>query len=304
MTEPVGLIGIGLVGSALARHFLDSGIEVIGFDIDPERNAGLEALGGTVASSPRQVAEHCRRVVLALMSPEIVDEVLNGEQGLLRAETPPRFVIDVSTGIPEAARRFADDLTALGGSYIEAPISGSSRQIASRQAVVLAAGDAEAVEACRDLLDVIADRTIMVGPVGNGAAAKLATNLVLGLNRLALAEGLVFAEAAGLDGRLFMDLVRDTPAYSRAVDAKGEKLVNRDYSTQSKVSQHLKDLSQIRAIAEQAGQPLPLAAVHAELLDRLVAEGQGDLDTCAVIEAVRNMPGSRGPISLHGESHD
>lgn len=288
MAESIGLIGIGLVGGAIAGHLLNAGYHVVGRDIDPARNAHLQALGGTAVATPRNVAADCRRVILSLMTPDIVAEVLDGENGLLSAPTPPPIVIDTSTGTPDASRDFAERLAARGVTYIDAPISGSSAQIIEHKGVFLAAGERATIDACRDLLDAICAMTIVVGPSGSGATAKLATNLVLGLNRLALAEGLVFAEAAGLDGRTFMDLVRNTPAYSVAVDVKGEKLLKRDYTTQSKVSQHLKDLRLIQALAEPAGQTLPVAKLHAELLTRLVDLGNGDLDTCAVIETLRH----------------
>lgn len=288
MAEEIGLIGIGLVGSALAGHLLKAGFGVVGHDIDPARNEVLRELGGTAVDSPAAVASRCRRIVLSLMNPDIVETVLFGANGVMSAPTPPHIIVDTSTGTPDASRGFAESLAKQGVAYIDTPISGSSDQVVKGAAVILAAGDPDAVDACHDLFDAIGKKTLLVGSSGSGAAAKLATNLVLGLNRLALAEGLVFAQAVGLDGGAFMELIRATPAYSVAVDVKGEKLLRRDYTPHSKASQHLKDLTLIRTLASAAETGLPLATLHAELLQRLVDDDQGDLDTCAVIEVLRN----------------
>jgi 3-hydroxyisobutyrate dehydrogenase-like beta-hydroxyacid dehydrogenase len=287
MKEDIGLIGIGLVGTALAENLLKAGFGVVGRDVDPARNRHLESLGGAVAPSPRAVAERCRRVFLALMTTDVVRAVTEGADGLMAAAQPPSFIVDTTTGSPEDAEALAGRLAARGTTYLDATISGSSAQIRDRAGVFMVGGTADAFAACRDLLDAVADRAVHVGPTGSGARAKLATNLVLGLNRLALCEGLAFAESLGPDGAAFLELVRATPAYSRAVDIKGEKLLKRDYAAQSKLSQHLKDVRLIRAYAERAGQELPLARVHEEIMEALVQRGDGDQDTCMVVEEIR-----------------
>lgn len=120
-----------------------------------------------------------------------------------------------------------------------------------------------------------------------GARAKLATNLVLGLNRAALAEGLVFAEAIGLDGRTFVDLLRDSPAYSRAVDAKGEKMLAGDFAPEARLRQHAKDVGLMLEQAAACGRVLPMTKAHARVLDDSIAAGDGELDNSAVIVQIR-----------------
>jgi 3-hydroxyisobutyrate dehydrogenase-like beta-hydroxyacid dehydrogenase len=118
---------------------------------------------------------------------------------------------------------------------------------------------------------------------------KLVTNLVLGLNRAALAEGLAFAESLGLDAAASLRVLRSSAAYSRVMDTKGEKMVQGEYTPQARLSQHLKDVRLIRAAGTSAGAELPLSAAHKALLERAVEMGLGDLDNSAVIEAVRRL---------------
>ena len=148
-------------------------------------------------------------------------------------------------------------------------------------------GDATAFTACQTLLDTVSDKVFYLGPSGSGSNAKLASNLILGLNRLALAEGLVLAEKLGLDLTRFLELLKQTPAYSRAMDIKGQKMIDRDFAPDSRIRQHLKDVRLILQHAEKHGQELPLANVHLDVLQRALAAGDGDLDNAAVIRELR-----------------
>jgi len=148
-------------------------------------------------------------------------------------------------------------------------------------------GPHAAIAACADLWPALAGATFILGAAGSGQKAKLATNLVLGLNRAALAEGLAFAESMGLSGAGFVDLLRASPAYSRAVDAKAPRMLARDYAPESRIAQHRKDIALMLAAAARAGASLPLAATHAALLDAAIAAGDGDLDNAAVVETLR-----------------
>ena len=151
-------------------------------------------------------------------------------------------------------------------------------------------------QTCQDLLNAIAaENVIHLGGVGSGCKAKLASNLILGLNRLVLAEGLVFAETLGLDLGAFLALLKRSPAYSVAMDAKGVKMLQEDFSVQSRVSQHLKDLDIIMKYADSADQELPLGQVHADILKSMVKAGEGGLDNAAVLLEVRRRKKPSSP---------
>jgi hypothetical protein len=144
--------------------------------------------------------------------------------------------------------------------------------------------------AADDLLAAIAAKRHVMGGAGAGARAKLALNLVLGLNRAALAEGLAFSESLDLDGAAFLSLLRDSPAYSAAMDAKGAIMLEGRFSPpQARIAQHRKDLGLMLAEAGRLGQPIPLGAVHAALLDAAIEAGDADLDNSAVLRQLRRM---------------
>jgi 3-hydroxyisobutyrate dehydrogenase-like beta-hydroxyacid dehydrogenase len=174
------------------------------------------------------------------------------------------------------------------------PISGTTVQIAKGEGVGLMAGDRDALKLVDHVLAAICPHRHFVGNIGAGGKAKLAINLILGLNRAALAEGVVFAEKIGLDPQSFLEVARNSAAYSQVMDVKGERMINRDFVAYGKIVQSLKDFTIIRESASAAGQELPFAELYLEMMRGCVKAGEGDWDNCAIVEEIRRrtMPHS------------
>lgn len=285
----IGIVGLGLVGQALAARLLGAGFAVVGFDLRTESRASFAAAGGEAVDTVRAVGARADCVVLAVFDSRDVVEVLEAADGLLADGHRVRNVIDCSTGDPQVLAALAPRLAARGVGFIEGPLSGSSQQIAAGEATQLLGGEDDAIAACDAVLRVLASRRIRVGATGMAAKAKLATNLVLGLNRAALAEGMVFAETLGLAPATFLALVLATPARSGAAEVKGKMMVSGDFTPQSRIRQHLKDVELMLASAAQAGQPLPLSETHARLMRDAIGAGDGDLDNAALIQQFRRQ---------------
>ncbi len=288
-THPVGVIGIGLVGLALVERLRSARIKVIGYDIDPARRELLVAAHGMAAASAADVFAACDNVLLALFDGSQTSALIRDILPQLRAGMR---LVDCGTADPDQAVALAVRLAARGVRILDAPLSGSSEQIRDGSAVMMIGGDREDCDALEPVLAVISSRRFLLGPPGSGSRAKLATNLLLGLNRAALAETLVFAEALGIDLPSFLDLVRVTPAYSRAVDVKGAMMIEGAFvPPQSRVEQHRKDLRLIVEAAARGGRKLPFALTHASVLDAAIADGAGDLDNAAIIDTIRHWRG-------------
>lgn len=283
----VGLIGVGLVGAALAERFLGAGLTVRGFDVESERRKVLERLGG-VAVDRIEAVGSCARVVLSLPGSEQVRAVI----AALRPDLQPgQLIVDTTTGDPEQAAATGEELAALGVGYLDATLSGSSEQVRSGEAVVMAGGTPEAFAACTGLFRLFAREAYRLGPWGSGSRMKLVSNLVLGLNRAALAEGLALAGAWGMDPLETLAVLRAGAAYSRVMDVKGERMIARDFAPQARLSQHHKDVGLILGAADRLALDLPLSRVHEDLLARAEAMGLGGLDNSAIVEAY-GRPGS------------
>lgn len=280
----VGLIGVGLVGHAVAQRLRMGGLEVIGFDVDTARLDELVASGGQRAPDAMAVVQRCQTVLLALLDTDITAQVLAQVRPALGSK---HRLIDLSTGDPQQFESLARELRTAGVTLVDAPMSGSSRQIAQGHAVVMLGCEPEEVPALVPLLDLLCEEWIRMGPAGAGQRAKLATNLLLGLNRAALAEALAFAQSIGIEGRAFIELARLTPAWSAAIDAKAEKMLTRSYGAESRIVQHHKDLALIERAARASGCPVPLTRTHSRLLEAAIRGGLGDADNAAIIEIFR-----------------
>ena len=280
MPVEVGVIGLGLVGSALVERLLAAGMPVYGYDVDQDKRQAIEAFAAQPTGSAAEIATHCRRFVLSLPTTAVVESVLEEMEGQLR---PGDLVVDTTTGAPERTARVAARLAKREVAYVDATILGSSAQVRAGEVVVMAGGEAAAFEQAQPILASFAGRVFHVGPAGGGARMKLVVNLVLGLNRAVLAEGLAFARQLGIDGRQALEVLKAGAAYSRAMDTKGAKMLDREFTPEARLSQHLKDVRLILAEAVEAGARVPLSAVHRVLLEEAEAAGYGERDNSAVI---------------------
>lgn len=289
----LGVLGLGLLGAALAQRALKAGLTVRGYDPDPACRARFAEAGGQAAVSANAVARSSRRLLLVLPHDGVTREVLAEIADRL---APGTLVLDATTGDPAAAEAFAQGLAARGVTYLDTTVSGSSEQARRGQALLMVGGPVAAFESCRDLLAILAERIIHTGPAGSAAKFKLVTNLVLGLNRAALAEGLIFARTLGLDPVKTLETLRSSAAASRIMDSKGEKMLREDFEPQARLSQHLKDVRLMIEAAARAGQRLPLSETHRDLLELAERLGLGALDNSAILRAIEEQrlpPGSR-----------
>jgi 3-hydroxyisobutyrate dehydrogenase-like beta-hydroxyacid dehydrogenase len=275
---PIGLIGVGLLGTALAERMLAAGHKLVGFDTNPARLTAFPAIFG--AKYLREVAATCSTIVLCLPDSHVVAAVVAELGDDLLAGS---LLIDATTGDPDDTTKLSSELRSRNVSYVDATIAGSSEQTRRGEAVVLVGGEASDVQHAEPVLAAWSPRRFHLGPSGSGARMKLVVNLVLGLNRAVLAEGLSLAEACGIAPAAALDVLKATPAYSAAMDTKGPKMVARDFSPQARLSQHLKDVRLIRELAARSGAITPLSDAHQELLEQAVALGLAEADNSAVL---------------------
>ena len=293
MSGPVAIVGLGLMGEVYARRLIDAKIPVSGFDIDPARRVRLAEIGGSPARSIAELAGPARCVIVAVFNTEQVEDVV--ERQLLPAvgEGSGKIVLCMSTCDPDRVAVLADRVAPRGIRYLDVPVSGTSDQVRRGDGVALIGGEMSIAEDVKDVLDALFARRFHVGKIGDGGRAKLAVNLILGLNRLAMAEGLVFAERLGLDPGAFLDVARGSASYSQVMETKGPKMVRGDFSPEGRIKQTLKDVHLMLDQAADAGQKLSLLEVHADVLEACVRAGESDLDNSAVIREIRRRA-SRG----------
>ena len=293
MAEKVGVVRVGLMGSAMSVNLMEAGFEVQGYDVDAARMRELEGNGGTAAASPAGAARGARLVVLSLMHSGIVREVCLGPEGIAEAAEPDLLVIDTTTARPEDSVAIAEELAARGVAFIDASLSGSSSAVRERNMVAMVGGEAAHFERARPILDAVARSIHHLGPVGAGARTKLIVNLVLGLNRLALAEGLVLGMKSGMDPETLLGVLKDGAAYSKAMDNRGGRMIRGDYfdRPQSRIRQHRKDIGLMLEQGQRYGSPMLLTSVMGQVAQAAEEGGLAEGDISAIIEVLRRLGG-------------
>lgn len=286
MRRSLGIVGLGLLGSAVAERAVKAGFDVAGYDPDPACRRRLRRLGGRPLGSAADVARECRQIVFVLPHDGVTREVVR-EMGASLG--PGRAIFDATTGDPASAVRLGARLGRRGVEYLDTTVLGSSAEVRAGGGIVLAGGPRGLSPAHRAALRCLGSRVFFLGPCGAGARMKLVANLVMGLNRAALAEGLAFARSTGVDPEAALEVLRAGAAYSRAMDAKGPKMIRGDFAPAARLSQHLKDVRLILRAARRAGLRLPFETANRRLLERLEAAGKGGLDNSAVILAYEGL---------------
>jgi 3-hydroxyisobutyrate dehydrogenase-like beta-hydroxyacid dehydrogenase len=289
----VGIVGLGLMGEVFAHRLHDAGFGVAGFDIDAAKTAHVAALARQPMASIAELARRCDPIVLAVFSTEQVEDVVERELLPALGDGSGRIVLCTTTCDPDRIAALAARVEPRGIRFLETPVSGTSEQVRRGEGVGLIGGDATIAESVAPVLDAMFPTRFHIGKAGDGGRTKLAVNLILGLNRLALAEGLVFASRLGLDPEAFLKVARVSAAGSQVMDTKGLKMIRRDFKAEGRARQTLKDVHLMLDQAHKAGQRLPALEVHAELLEACLQHGEGDHDNSVIVEEIRRRKPQR-----------
>ncbi len=291
MAGAVGFIGLGNMGRPMALNLLKQGFALVVHDIDPAKTAPLRERGAKIAESPEQVASAADRTIVMVETTAQAEAVITGEHGIIRRAKPGHIVLCMSTIDPFVARRLAGELAARGVAMLDAPVSGGTVRAASGELSIIAGGDAATFEACRDVFKAIGTKLFHVGAVGQGLAMKLVNNMLIQVNRVAVAEALVMGVKAGLDPQMIYDVVRVSTGTSHAFETGVPKILARDFSPGGTVDITYKDQELETAFAKQLGVPLLLANVTQQLYQMARAAGLNKEDGLAVVKVLERLAG-------------
>lgn len=264
LSDSAGVVGLGLLGSAVAARLRQAGHTVIGHDIVAERARALEATGGRAVPSVAAVAAALDAVCVVLPSLAAVEDVVLGPGGL--AETARgRTVLQMSTISPALTERLAGECAARGVGFLDCPISGTSAMVARGDGIIFVGAERALYERCRPLLEAILPRAVHVGAAGQAMVLKLVANLLVAVHSAAAAEALSMVERAGLDVPQALELLASSAATSRMLEVRGPLIAKRDFPAQMKLDLFMKDLHLIQEAAGALGAPVPLTEAAARL---------------------------------------
>jgi 3-hydroxyisobutyrate dehydrogenase-like beta-hydroxyacid dehydrogenase len=291
MPGAVGFIGLGNMGRPMALNLAKHGFALVVHDIDPAKLEPLRERGARVEGSAERVAAATERTICMVETTAQAEAVIAGERGIIRGARPGHVVLCMSTIDPFVARRLAGELAARDVAMLDAPVSGGTERAASGELSIIAGGEAPRFEACRDLFKAMGTNLFHVGPLGHGLAMKLVNNMLIQVNRVAVAEALVLGVKAGLDPRMIYDVVRVSTGTSFAFETGVPKILARDFSPGGTVDITYKDQELETAFAKQLGVPLLLANVTQQLYQMARAAGLNKEDGLAVIKVLERLAG-------------
>jgi len=282
----IGIVGLGLLGHAIASRLIKAGHAVIGFDVLPDRVAALAVMGGTPASSAAAVAQSAEAVCTLLPSLATAEAAILGAGGVLAGARPDLAVIQMSTISPTLTERLAREVTARGLGFLDCPVSGTSSMVERGDGIFFVGGDRALFERWQPVLESVLARAVLVGRVGQAMVLKLVANLLVALNSAAAAEALTLARKSGLDLPLALDVLNASAAASSMLKVRGPMIVRGEFPAQMKLDLFMKDIHLMQEAATAVGAPLPFTDLAERLYAAAQAAGHGGEDLAVVVTAL------------------
>ena len=291
MIDRIGLLGLGIMGSAVAPNLLRAGFSVVGFDPDPARREILHSAGGRSVESPIAVAQSADVIISLLPSAQALQDVIAGSDGLLASGQSGLILIESST-LSLEEKLAANAVGAPALMILDCPLSGTGAQALTKDLVVYASGDSSAIARCRSVFDGFARAHHDLGDFGNGTKMKLVANLLVAIHNVAAAEAMVLGIKSGLDPQNLYRVIADGAGGSRMFSVRGPQMVANHYEPATmKLDVWQKDMKIIAEFAAAMSAPTPLLKACAPIYSAAVEQGRGHQDTAAVCAVLADLAG-------------
>jgi putative dehydrogenase len=292
MSTRAGVIGLGIMGGAFAKHLVAADVRTSVYDLLAANVEACSAHGGHACKSSRAVAAEADIVITSLAHSTALDDALFGSDGVVAAGRTGLLVIETSTLSIEDKERARSRLASAGIGMLDAPISGTGPQAQAKDITIFASGDRAEFERASTLLSHFARSVRYVGPFGWGSKMKYIANLLVAIHIVGAAEAIVLGEKAGLDPSTLVEVLAASAATSRMLEVRGPSMATGAYATpMMKVDVFQKDLDIIANFAKQAQCPVPLFSASVPFYTAVAAQGMGLQDTAAVVSVLRSLAG-------------
>jgi 3-hydroxyisobutyrate dehydrogenase len=288
-SERIGFIGTGIMGKPMTRNLLKAGYSVTVHNRTKSRVRELLSEGAVWAENPAEVTKNSDVVITCVPDTPDVERVLLGENGMIEAAREGLICVDMSTISPSATKQMGAELAAKGVTLIDAPISGGEIGAIEGKLSIMMGGPKEVIEKVRPIMEVMGKAVTHCGPLGSGQMTKLANQVMVIHTIMSIAEGLTFAEKAGLDLQTTWEVTSAGAASSHSLRALGPKIIAGDLKPAFMVDLQQKDLRLVLECADQVKQPLPGVALAHQLLAVLQAQGRGRDGTQAMVDVIRQL---------------
>lgn len=288
----IGFIGLGIMGRPMAEHLINAGHNLFLHRVKPA-SENLVKAGGKALDSAKAVAEASEVIILMLPDTPDVEAVLFGENGVAEGMAKGKLVIDMSSIAPVATKEFAARIEALGGDYLDAPVSGGEAGAQNAALTIMVGGKQGVFDRAKPLFELMGKNITLIGGVGDGQTAKVANQIIVGLTIEAVSEALLFAKKAGADPAKVRQALMGGFASSKILEAHGERMINRTFDPGFRIRLHRKDLTLAVDAAKELNLSLPNTAATQQLMNAAVARGDGEKDHSGLIRTLEALAGDK-----------
>ena len=285
----IGIVGTGFLGKAVAKRLLDTGHKVVVYNRTKDKTEYLKNLGAAVADTPKEIAQECELVITIVKDADVVESVSFDKNGIIYGKHDGLTVADMSTINPISSKKIAKKFLESGISMIDTPVMGGPGLAEKGELVIMIGGKKEVYEKYKQVFDHIGNKTFYLGENGSGHAMKLAMNLQISMLALALSEGITLTKRAGLDPKLFLDILNSTYFKTGMSLLKGPKMINGNFEPSFTLKMMKKDLDTINATAKELGTSLPMTTLANEIYQNAIINGLGELDYTGILAFIERI---------------
>jgi 3-hydroxyisobutyrate dehydrogenase len=285
----IGIIGIGMLGEAVALNLLNSGYDVAVYNRTKEKTIEVEKKGAKVMSSPKAVAENAELIIIIVKDAIAVKEVAFGENGIIESENKKLIVADMSTIDSIQSKNIANQFQQNHIQKLEIPVMGGPNVAITGKLVMMASGPKDSFDQCKTIFEKIANKIFFLGEQGIANSIKLAMNLQITMLALSLSEGITLLKKANVDPKIFLEVLNSTYFKTGMSENKAFKMIEGNYDATFTLANLKKDITTMTNTAKDLGIELPMISKAEEIYKNAINEGLGDLDYTGIIEYIKRI---------------
>ncbi len=285
----IGIVGLGMLGNAVALHLLDSGFEVSVYNRTKEKTKQAEEKGAKVASSPKEIAENSDLVITVVKDAEAVKKVSFEKDGIIEGRHEKLIVADMSTVDPIESKNITKNFQEYSIQKLDIPVMGGPNVAITGDLVMMVSGNRQSFDDCDKIFEKIANKVFFLGEAGVAHSVKLAMNLQITMLALALSEGITLVKKANVDPKIFLEILNSTYFKTGMSEKKAFKMIEGKYDTTFTLANLKKDISTMTNAAKSLGITLPMIEKAEEIYEDAVKEGLGEIDYTGIIEYIKKI---------------
>jgi 3-hydroxyisobutyrate dehydrogenase len=295
--KKIGIIGIGMLGNAVALHLIDSGFEVTVYNRTKEKALQLKEKGAKILASPKEIAENSELVIIIVKDANAVKQISFEKNGIIEGNHEKLIVADMSTIDPLESKKISKKFLEYKINKLDIPVMGGPNVAITGELVMMASGNKKSFDYCKDTLNTIAKKVFFLGDSGVAHSVKLAMNLQITMLALALSEGIMLVKKSNVDPKIFLEILNSTYFKTGMSEKKAYKMIEGKYDTTFTLANLKKDITTITNTAKTLGIKLPMISKAEEMYENAIKEGFADTDYTGIIEYLKKINEENKPKS-------